>query len=80
MTLCGHTAQCRTHGEVYRLLGAVLVVESDSSGKERPAVRLLHTVGVKQSVAEGAAQGCEGDLQGAALCGLVPAEPPPAQH
>ena len=49
------------------LPAAVLVVESDSSRKERPAVRLLYTVGVKQSVAEGAAQGCERDLQGAGL-------------
>ena len=56
VTLCRHTAQCRVQGEVYRLLGAVLVVKSDSSRKEGPAIPLLHTLRVYQSVAEGAAQ------------------------
>ena len=49
------------------LLGAVLVVKSDSSRKEGPAIPLLHTLGMYQSVAEGAAQCCESDLQGAGL-------------
>ena len=46
------------------LLGAVLIVESDSSRKEGPVIPLLHTLRVYQSVAEGAAQSCESDLQG----------------
>ena len=50
VTLCRHTAQCRVQGEVYRLLGAVLVVKSDSSRKEGPAIPLLHTLRVCQSV------------------------------
>uniref|UniRef100_A0A0E9TA10 Uncharacterized protein n=1 Tax=Anguilla anguilla TaxID=7936 RepID=A0A0E9TA10_ANGAN len=38
------------------LLGAVLIVKSDSSRKEGPAVSLLHAPRVKQPVTEGAAQ------------------------
>ena len=54
VTLSRHTAQCRVQGEVHRLLGAVLVVKSDSSRKEGPAIPLLHTLQY-QSVAQGAA-------------------------
>ena len=53
--------------EVNRLLGAVLIVQSDSSRKEGPVILLLHTIRVYQSVAEGAAQCCESDLQGVGL-------------
>ena len=53
MSLYGLIAQCRVQGEVYRLLGAVLVVKSDSSRKEGPAIPLLNTLRVYQSVAEG---------------------------
>ena len=67
MSLYGLIAQCRVQGEVYRLLGAVLVVKSDSSRKEGPAIPLLNTLRVYQSVAEGAAQRCESGLQGAGL-------------
>ena len=55
-TSCRHTAWCRVQCEVNRLLGAVLVVKSDSSRKEGPVIPLLHTLRVYQSVAEGAAQ------------------------
>ena len=48
--------------ELCMLLGAVLVVQSNSSRKEGPAIPLLH-----QSVAEGAAQCCESVLQGVGL-------------
>ena len=39
------------------LLGAELVVESDSRGEEGPAVPLLRTTWVKKPVADGAFQG-----------------------
>lgn len=39
-------------------LGAQLVVEPDSSWKEGPAVPLLHTPGVNQSLADAAVQSC----------------------
>ena len=45
------------------LLGAVLIVQSDSSRKEGPAILLHHTLRVYLSVAEGATQCCESDLQ-----------------
>ena len=38
------------------LLRAVLVEQSDSSRKEGPVVPLLLTLGMKESVADGAAQ------------------------
>ena len=41
------------------LLGAVLIVKSDSSRKEGPAIPLIHTLWGYRSVAEGAAQCCE---------------------
>ena len=37
---------CTVQGEVYGLLGAVLVVKSDSNRKEGPAIPLLHTLRV----------------------------------
>ena len=49
------------------LLGAVLVVKSDSSRKKGLAIPLLHTLGVYQSISEGAAQCCDSDLQGVGL-------------
>ena len=42
----------------------MLVVESDSSRREGPATFLLHTLGVHWSIAEGAAQRCDSDMQG----------------
>ncbi len=45
-------------------LGAVLVVQSDSSRKEGPAESLLHALGVKQSVAEGALQCSQSLMRG----------------
>ena len=56
------------HSAEWGLLGAVLVVQSDISRKEGPALPLLHTLGVYQSVAEGAAQCCESDMQGWDSC------------
>ena len=45
--------------------GSDLVVkQSDSSRKEGPAISLLHTLGVKESVTEGAAQCTDGVLHG----------------
>ena len=38
-------------------------VKSDSSKKKGPAIPLLHTLGVYQSIGEGAAQCCESDQQ-----------------
>ena len=55
------------HSALCGLLRPVLVVQSDSSRREGPAMPLLHTLGVYQSVAEGAAQCCESDLQGVGL-------------
>ena len=49
------------------LLGAVLVVQSDSSRKEGPAIPFLHTLGVYQSVTEGAAHCWDSVLQGVGL-------------
>ena len=46
---------------------AVLVVQSDSSRKEGSVIPLIHTPEVYQSIAEGAAQFCESDLQGVGL-------------
>jgi len=40
-------------------LGAELVVQPDSSRKEGPALFLSFTPGVKQPVAQGAAQSCQ---------------------
>ena len=51
------------HGAQWGLLGAVLVVQSDSSRKEGPVLPLLHTLRVNQSVPEGAAQCWDSDLQ-----------------
>ena len=45
----------------------MLVVQSDSSRKEGPAIPLLHTLRVYQSVTEGAPQCCESVLQGVEL-------------
>ena len=42
----------------------MLVIQSDSSRKEGPSIPLLHTLGMHQSVAEGAAQCCESDVWG----------------
>ena len=58
---------CTVQSTGWGLYGAVLVVQSDSSRKEGPAIPLLHTLRVYQSVAEGAAQCCESDLQGVGL-------------
>ena len=41
------------------LLGAVLVIQSNSSRKEGPAIAPFHTLGVKPPVTEGAAQCCQ---------------------
>ena len=49
------------------LLIAELVVLSHCCRKERPAMQLLQTLRVDQSVAEGAAQCCDGVLQGVGL-------------
>lgn len=43
-------------GRLCGLLGALLVVESDGCKKEGPAIAFLHTLWVKQCVAEGALQ------------------------
>ena len=51
------------HSAEWGLLGAVLVVQSDSSRKEGPVLPLLHTLRVNQSVPEGAAQCWDSDLQ-----------------
>ena len=45
----------------------MLVVQSDSSRRDGPAIPLLYTLEVYQPVAEGAAQCCESDLQGVGL-------------
>ena len=52
---------------MWGLPGAVLVVQSDSSRKEGPAIPLLHTLGVYYSIAEGAAQCRDSVLQGVGL-------------
>lgn len=44
------------HGADSGVLGAVLVVQFDSSKREGPPIPLLHTLGGYKSVAEGAAQ------------------------
>lgn len=40
------------------LLGALLVIQSDSSRKDGPVVAHLHTFWMKQSAAEGASKCC----------------------
>ena len=42
----------------------MIVQQSDSSRKEGPTTSLLHTLGVKESVAEGAAPCTDGVLHG----------------
>jgi len=42
----------------------LVVKQSDSGRKEGPAISLLHTLGVKESVTEGAAQCTDGVLHG----------------
>ena len=49
------------------VLGAELIVQSYSCRKERPVIALLQTLQVDQCVAEGAAQCCDGVLQGVGL-------------
>ena len=46
------------------LLGALLDVESDRCRKEGPVISFLHTLWVKQSVAEGALQCSQGVMHG----------------
>ena len=54
---------CTVQSTGWGLYGAVLVVKSDSSRREGPVMPLLHTLRVDQSVAEGAAQCWDSDLQ-----------------
>ena len=61
-------------------MGAVLVVESDSSREEGPVIPLLHTLAVYQSVAEGAAQYCDSDLQGVGLLHQLVHHPALSHH
>ena len=66
------------------LLRAELVVQSYCCRKERPAIPFLQSLRVNQFVAEGAAQYCDGVLQGVGLVvhqrGQVRPHPPLSLH
>ena len=61
------TDYCTVQSTGWGLYGAVLAVQSDSSRREGPAIPLLHTLRVDQSVAEGAARCWDSGLQGVGL-------------